>query len=81
MPQTPEQQYNAEAIERRGVLKFIDRETNDVERFRSVILGAYEDAAMRRRARDLAGDLLPHFQANRRKLIRRRMAAVMDQPG
>ena len=81
VPQSPEQQYNAEAIERRGVLNSIDKDTNDVERFRSVILGAYEDAAMARRASDLAGDLRPHFQANRRKLIRRRMAAVMDQSG
>ena len=78
VPQKPEQEYNAEAVESRGVLISVDKETSDAERFRSIILDAYEDAAMTRRARDLADELRPHFQANRRKLVRRRIAAVMD---
>jgi UDP:flavonoid glycosyltransferase YjiC (YdhE family) len=78
VPQQQEQQYNAEAVESRGVLKSVDKETSDAERFRSIILDAYEDAAMARRARDLADELRPHFQANQRKLIRRRIATVMD---
>jgi len=78
VPQQPEQQYNAEAVENLGVVKSIDKETKDAERFRSIIKDAYEDAAMRRRARDLADELRPHFQANLRKLVRRRIAAVMD---
>lgn len=78
VPQQLEQQYNAEAVGRSGILKSIDKETSDVEQFRSIILDAYEDAALVRRARDWADDLRPHFQANRRKLIRRRIAAVMD---
>ena len=78
VPQKPEQEYNAEAVESRGVLISVDKETSDAARFRSIILDAYEDAAMTRRARDLADELRPHFQANRRKLVRRRIAAVMD---
>lgn len=78
VPQQREQQYNAEAAESRGVLISIDKADIDAERFRSIVLDAYEDAAMARRARDLADDLRPHFQANQRKLIRRRIAAVMD---
>ena len=78
VPQQPEQQYNAQAVESRGVLISIDKEVTDAGRFRSAILGAYEDAAMARRARDLADEVRPHFEVNRRKLIRRRIAAVMD---
>ncbi len=78
VPQQPEQEYNVDAIERFGVLVSIDKATSEAERFRSAILNAYEDAAMARRARDLADHLRPQFQANRRKLIRRRIAAVMD---
>lgn len=78
VPQQPEQQYNADAVEGRGVLISVDKDNRRAERFRSIVLDAYEDAAMARRARDLADDLRPHFQANQRKLIRRRIAAVMD---
>jgi UDP:flavonoid glycosyltransferase YjiC (YdhE family) len=78
VPQQLEQQYSAEAAESRGVLRLMDKAEIDVDRFRSIVLDAYEDAAMARRARDLADDLRPHFQANQRKLIRRRIAAVMD---
>ncbi len=56
----------------------VDQEDRSVDRFRSIVLDAYEDAAMARRAKDLADELRPHFQANQRKLIRRRIAAVMD---
>jgi UDP:flavonoid glycosyltransferase YjiC (YdhE family) len=78
VPQHREQLYNAEAAGSRGVLACVDEADRDAERFRSIVLGAYEDAAMSRRARDLADELRPHFQANQRKLIRRRIAAVMD---
>jgi hypothetical protein len=44
----------------------------------AVALAAREDAAMARRARDLADELRPQFEANQRKLTRRRIAAVMD---
>ena len=77
-PQTLEQQYNAEAVEGCGVLVPVDEADRDAGRFRSIVLAAYEDAAMARRAKDLADELRPHFQANQRKLIRRRIAAVMD---
>ena len=78
VPQHREHEYNADAAERRGVLVCVDKANRDAERFRSIVLDAYEDAAMARRAKDLADDLRPHFQANQRKLIRRRIAAVMD---
>lgn len=78
VPQQREQLYNALAAERRGVLVNVEKEDRSAERFRSIVLDAYEDAAMARRARDLAEELRPHFQQNRRKLIRRRLAAVMD---
>jgi UDP:flavonoid glycosyltransferase YjiC (YdhE family) len=78
VPQQREQVYNAEAAERRGVLVNVDKENRGAERFRQIVLDAYEDAALARRARDLADKLKPNFQANQRKLIRRRIAAVMD---
>jgi UDP:flavonoid glycosyltransferase YjiC (YdhE family) len=78
VPQDMEKQYNAEAVERHGVLVNVDSDDRGAERFRSIVLDAYENAAMARRAKDLADDLRPHFQANQRKLIRRRVAAVMD---
>lgn len=78
VPQQLEQQYNADAVEGRGTLISVREEDRIAERFGSIVLDAYEDAAMARRARDLADDLRPHFQANQRKLIRRRIAAVMD---
>jgi UDP:flavonoid glycosyltransferase YjiC (YdhE family) len=78
VPQQLEQQYSADAAESRGVLRSMDKTEIKVDRFRAIVLDAYEDAAMARRARDLADDLRPHFQANQRKLIRRRIAAVMD---
>jgi len=56
----------------------VDKDDRGADRFRQIVLDAYEDAAMARRARDLADELRPHFQANQRKLIRRRLAAVMD---
>ena len=78
VPQQREQLYNAEAAEWRGVLVNVGKEDRSAERFRSIVLDAYEDAALARRARDMAEELRPHFQQNRRKLIRRRIAAVMD---
>jgi UDP:flavonoid glycosyltransferase YjiC (YdhE family) len=78
VPQQREQVYNAEAAERRGVLVNVEKSDRDAERFRSIVLDAYEDAGMARRAGDLAEELRPHFQQNQRKLIRRRIAAVMD---
>jgi UDP:flavonoid glycosyltransferase YjiC (YdhE family) len=78
VPQQLEQQYNADAVERRGALISVSEDDRVAERFRSIVLDAYEDAAIASRARDLADDLRPHFQANQRKLIRRRIAAVMD---
>jgi UDP:flavonoid glycosyltransferase YjiC (YdhE family) len=78
VPQQREQEYNAEAAARRGVLVSVDKAERDVDRFRSIVLDAYEDAAMARRAKDLADILRPHFQANLRKLVRRRIATVMD---
>jgi UDP:flavonoid glycosyltransferase YjiC (YdhE family) len=78
VPQQREQLYNAEAAGRRGVLVNVDKDDRGAERFRSIVLDAYEDAALARRASDLADELKPHFQANQRKLIRRRIAAVMD---
>ena len=78
VPQQREQVYNAEAAERRGVLVNVEKRDRDAERFRSIVLDAYEDAGMARRAADLAEELRPHFQQNQRKLIRRRIAAVMD---
>lgn len=78
VPQQREQVYNAEAAERRGVLVNVEKRDRDAERFRSIVLDAYEDAGLARRAGDLAEELRPHFQQNQRKLIRRRIAAVMD---
>jgi hypothetical protein len=78
VPQQREQEYNAEAAASRGVLVLVDKADRDADRFRSIVLDAYEDSGMARRARHLADDLRPHFQANQRKLIRRRIAAVMD---
>jgi UDP:flavonoid glycosyltransferase YjiC (YdhE family) len=77
-PQDLEKQYNAEAAAREGVLTIVDKADRDAERFRSIVLDAYEDAAMARNARDLADALQPQFQENQRKLIRRRLAEVMD---
>jgi len=79
IPQLPEQEYNAEAVANHGALISVDKETRDAELFRSAIRNAYENAAVTGRARELADSLRPHFQANRRKLIRRRIAAVMDR--
>lgn len=78
VPQQREQLYNALAAERRGVLVNVEKDNRGAERFRSIVLDAYEDAALARRARDVADELKPHFQQNQRKLIRRRIAAVMD---
>ena len=78
VPQDVEKEYNAGAVESRGVLRQVDKDDRGADRFRQIVLDAYEDAAMARRARDLADELRPHFQANQRKLIRRRIAAVMD---
>ncbi|MEP9389312.1 hypothetical protein [Mesorhizobium sp. KR9-304] len=78
VPQHREQEYYARAVEDRGTLISVDKADRRAGRFRSIVLDAYEDAAMARRARDLADELRPHFQANQRKLIRRRIAAVMD---
>ena len=78
MPQDLEKQYHAEAAAARGVMITVDQEDRSVDRFRSIVLDAYENSAMARRAKDLADDFRPHFQANQRKLIRRRIAAVMD---
>lgn len=77
-PQDLEKQYNAEAAAREGVLTIVDKADREAERFRSIVLGAYEDAAMARNARDLADALRPQFQENQRKLIRRRLSEVMD---
>lgn len=78
VPQQLEQEYNAQAVAGTGVLISVDKEHRHAERFRSIVLDAFEDAAMARRAKEMAHDLRPHFQANQRKLIRRRIAAVMD---
>lgn len=78
VPQQREQVYNAEAAERRGVLVNVGKQDRGAERFRSIVLDAYEDAALASRARELAEELRPHFEQNQRKLIRRRIAAVMD---
>jgi len=78
VPQDLEKQYHAEAAAARGVMITVDQEDRSVDRFRSIVLDAYENSAMARRAKDLADDFRPHFQANQRKLIRRRIAAVMD---
>lgn len=77
-PQQREQQYNAEAVEKYGVLKAVSEADRNAEHFRTIVLDAYEDAAMARRSIDLADELRPQLQANRRKLIRRRISAVMD---
>ncbi|MEQ1943998.1 hypothetical protein ABMA32_16410 [Mesorhizobium sp. VNQ89] len=78
VPRDLEKQYNASVAASRGVMCPIDRQDITVEGFRSIVLDAYEDAAMTRRARDLAEDLRPQFEVNQRKMIRRRVAAVMD---
>jgi UDP:flavonoid glycosyltransferase YjiC (YdhE family) len=78
VPQHLEQTYHAEATASRGVLRSVSRAERDVESFKSIVLGAYEDRSLGQRARELARELRPHFQANQRKLIRRRIAAVMD---
>ncbi|MBL8577054.1 MAG: hypothetical protein JNK47_07500 [Mesorhizobium sp.] len=78
VPQQIEQQFNAEAVAGRGVMRRVARSDRSAESFRSIVLNAYEDAAMARRARDLAGELRPQFEVNQRKMIRRRVAAVMD---
>ena len=78
VPQYREHEYYAKTVEGRGALISVEEADRNAERFRSIVLDAYEDAAMARRARDLADKLRPHFQANQRKLIRRRIAAVMD---
>lgn len=78
VPQHKEQEFNAAAMRDHGVLVFVDQADRDAENFRSIVLNAYEDAAMARRAKDLGEHLRPRFQENQRKLIRRRLAAVMD---
>jgi len=78
VPQHKEQEFNAAAVRDHGVLVAVDEADRNAERFRSIVLDAYENAEMARRARDLAEDLRPRFQENQRKLIRRRIAAVMD---
>ncbi len=78
VPQHREQRYNARAVEGQGVMLSVDKADRSAERFRSIVLSAYEDASMARRARDLADELRPEFQVNQRKLIRRRIAAAMD---
>ncbi|MEW9838280.1 glycosyltransferase [Mesorhizobium marinum] len=77
-PQQLEHQYNAEAAARRGSVRIADAADRVADRFRSIVLDAYEDAAMARNASDLAAELRPQFQANQRLSIRRRLAAVMD---
>jgi hypothetical protein len=59
-------------------LKVADKRDRGAERFRSIVLDAYEDARLARCARDLAEELKPQFQTNQRKWIRRRLADVMD---
>lgn len=81
VPQYREHRYNAEAVQDQGVLVSVDEANRSAERFRSIVLDAYENAGMARRAKDLAEELRPNFQANQRKLIRRRMADVMDKGG
>lgn len=78
VPQHKEQEFNAAAMQGHGVLVSVEAVDRGAENLRSIVLSAYEDAAMARRAKDLAGDLRPRFQENQRKLIRRRLAAVMD---
>jgi UDP:flavonoid glycosyltransferase YjiC (YdhE family) len=78
VPQQLEQQYSADAAASRGVLRSVNKSDITVDRFRAIVLDAYEDATMARRAADLAGELRHQFEANQRKLIRRRIAAVMD---
>jgi UDP:flavonoid glycosyltransferase YjiC (YdhE family) len=77
-PQQREQQYNAEAVEKYGVLKVASEAERSAEHFRALVLHACEDAAMARRSSELADELRPQLQANRRKLIRRRISSVMD---
>ncbi|WP_147448194.1 glycosyltransferase family 1 protein [Mesorhizobium sp. YM1C-6-2] len=77
VPQQLEHQYTAEAAAGRGSLKVVDKQNRGAERFRSIVLDAYEDAGLARRARDLAEELRPQFQANQRKWIRRRLSDVM----
>ncbi|MBX3581426.1 MAG: hypothetical protein KF810_06000 [Rhizobiaceae bacterium] len=77
-PSDLEKQYNAEAVERRGIMQLIDDKDLPAHLFRSTILNAYEDAAMARRARALADELRSQFDINQRKMIRRRIADVMD---
>ncbi len=79
VPQQREQRYNAQAAESCGTVISVEEENIDAEGFRSIILGAYQDGAMMRRAQNLADELRPHFQTSLRKQIRRRIAAVMDQ--
>ena len=78
VPQDLEKQYHADAAASRGVLISVDEKDRGADSFRSILLDAYEDAGLARRARDLAEELKPQFSANQRKLIRRRLAAVMD---
>lgn len=78
IPGQLEQQFTADAVTGRGVMRQLDKATVTPESFRSTVLDAYEDAAMARRARDLAEELRPQFEINQRKTIRRRIADVMD---
>ena len=78
VPQDLEKQYHADAAASRGVLISVDEKDRGADSFRSILLDAYEDTGLARRARDMAEELKPQFSANQRKLIRRRLAAVMD---
>jgi UDP:flavonoid glycosyltransferase YjiC (YdhE family) len=79
VPQHREQRYNAETLQDHGALKRVRHADRGAERFRSIVLDAYEDAAMAKRARDLAQELRPAFEANQRKMIRRRIADAMER--
>lgn len=77
IPQHLEQLFHAETLAREGPLAIIGPDDRSAAGIRDTILGAYHDAGMRRRARELAREVRPLVQAEARPMIRARLDAVM----
>lgn len=76
LPQQLEQQYNALAGAKRGVVRQVAKDEQTSERLRSIILESYHDRAMQKTARELASELLPFFFRSPRRMIRRKIGAL-----
>lgn len=73
IPQQLEQLFNGKRIEEQGVAVVVPRSEQTADSIRDAVLSAYSHPSLPRRAVELAGEIRPHFEVNRRKLVRRRL--------